>query len=489
MANQSIAKKMTTGVIWSYAERFLAQLITLVVSIVLARILDPEHYGTVAVVTVFITICDALVTGGFGNALVQKKDATDTDFNTICWFSIALAAVLYVILFFCAPIIAAIYKDDILVIVTRVMGVKFIFSAFNCVQQAYVQRKMMFKKFFFATLTGTLASAVVGIWIAINGGGVWALVAQYLTNTIIDTVFLYATIDWKPRFEFSKDSFNELWGFGAKMLASTMVFTVRDNIRSLVVGKKFSTTDLAYYNHGKKFPQLAVTDIVSSLGKVLFPALSEKQEHKEESVKIMRRSVSLSSYVLSPVIIGLIAVANVFVISILTQKWLPAVPYLRILCLVYITRSINTVFQKGILSIGHSEQVLYYEIGTSSATLLLLFIAAFIFNSITLIAWSYVVIEILGTLYYAFCVRNYFGYTYKEMVIDYFPSIIMSLIMAAVVLLIGKTPIAPIAVFIIQVIAGIFVYVILSIISKNKDFKYLCSYISKATEHFGNKNK
>lgn len=234
-------------------------------------------------------------------------------------------------------------------------------------------------------------------------------------------------------------------------------------------------------------PYLITLDDYVRLGKVLFPALSEKQDEKDSSVKLMRRSVSLSSYVLSPVIIGLIAVADVFVTSILTQKWLPSVPFMRILCLVYITRSINTVLQKGILSIGHSDQVLYYEIGTSSLTLFLVFIAAFVFNSIPLIAWSYVVVEILGTIYYAICVNIFFGYTYREMIFDYFPSILMSILMAIPVLLIGRIPLAPTAVLIIQVLTGIAVYIILSFVTKNKDFQYLWSYAKKIAERFNRK--
>ena len=245
--------KITANLLWTYAEKFLAQGITLLVSIILARILDPDQYGTIAIVTVFITIGDALVTGGFGNALVQKKNSSDLDFNSICWLSLFVAVILYGILFISAKEIANFYDANILVPVIRVMGIKFIFSAINSIQQAYVQKQMMFKKFFFATLGGTLFSGVFGIAMALSGYGVWALVGQYLSNTVINTLILAITIKWKLKFQISWKSIKELWKFGSKMLASTIVYTVKDNIRSLIIGKKFTSADLAYYNQGNRF--------------------------------------------------------------------------------------------------------------------------------------------------------------------------------------------------------------------------------------------
>ena len=280
--------KITANLLWTYAEKFLAQGITLLVSIILARILDPDQYGTIAIVTVFITIGDALVTGGFGNALVQKKNSSDLDFNSICWLSLFVAVILYGILFISAKEIANFYDANILVPVIRVMGIKFIFSAINSIQQAYVQKQMMFKKFFFATLGGTLFSGVFGIAMALSGYGVWALVGQYLSNTVINTLILAITIKWKLKFQISWKSIKELWKFGSKMLASTIVYTVKDNIRSLIIGKKFTSADLAYYNQGNRFPALLVTNIVESLGTVIFPVLSMEQDSKGNVRNFMR---------------------------------------------------------------------------------------------------------------------------------------------------------------------------------------------------------
>lgn len=475
--NKSTVKTIATGVLWSYGERFLAQAITLIVSIILARILDPEHYGIIAIVQIFITICDALVTGGFGNALVQKKDAEDVDFNSITWVSIFLAIILYCLLFFGAPFISDFYSDELLTPVLRVMGLRFFFSAFNSVQQAYVQRKMIFKKFFFATLGGTIFSAFLGIGMAIIGFGVWALVAQYLSNTVIDTIILYLTIDWKPKFQLSFVRVKRLWQFGSRMLAATMIFTIKDNIRSLIIGKKFSSSDLAFYNQGKKYPAIVVSDIVESLGKVLFPLLSNEQDSRDKIKSLMRQAIRLSSYLLTPIIIGMISSADVFVSVVLTEKWLPCVPYFRILCLVYLTRSLSTIFQKALLSIGYSGANLLHETITSIATVVLIFLAAFIFENIELIAWSYVMVMLIGLVIFSVFIKRSFSYGYFEMVKDYFPSLIMSLFMGGSVYLCGYLPINNIFKLVLQILIGIVIYISLSVVMKDKSYRYLRSKV------------
>ena len=325
MQEGSKQNNMASNLIWSYAERFLAQGITLLVSIILARILSPEDYGVIAIVTVFVAIGDALVTGGFGNALVQKRNATVDDFNSIFWLSVCVAFILYGVLFLCAPVIAKFYSNESLTFIVRIMGIKFVFSAFNSVQQAYIQKKMIFKKSFFGSLGGTVISAVFGIAMALEGFGVWALVVQYLSNAIINTMILWCIIEWKPQMSISIKSLKELWKFGSQMLASTIVYTIKDNIRSLVIGKRFTASDLAYYNQGNRFPALLVTDIVESLGKVIFPILSKEQDSKEGIKQYMRKSIRISSFLLNPAVIGLFSIADTFIVVLMTEKGMPCV--------------------------------------------------------------------------------------------------------------------------------------------------------------------
>lgn len=460
MDNQNISKKrMISGLGWAYGERITAQTVSFIVSIILARLLDPEHYGTVALVTVFISILNALVTGGFGNALVQKKDATEKDFNTICWFSIAVSLLLYLVLFLCSPLIANFYNMEILSSITKVMGFRIVISAFNSIQHAYVQRTMQFKKFFFSTLGGTIVSAVVGIVLAYLGFGVWALVAQYMTNSVIDTIVLLITIEWRPAFEFSKESFSSLFSYGIKMLGATVINTLQINLRSLIIGKVFSAEDLAYYNRGQQFPSLLMENVIGSMQKVLLPGLAKQQTEIDELKQTMRQSVRLSSFILIPAIIGLMAVSKNFILLLLTEKWISAVPYLCILSLVYIARPLNMVFQSGLLAIGKSECNLVHEVVCSIASIVLVVLSAFILKNVRLVAWSYVAVMILGTFIFGYYVIMHLDYSLSEMIRDYCPYFFSALFMGGIVYSVYLIKLPTLISLIVQILIGTCIYI------------------------------
>ena len=251
------------GLFWTFGERIIAQLVSLVVTIILARLLDPEHYGIISIVTVFITFCNIFVSSGFGSAVVQKKNADDDDFNTAFMIGFIISLILYAVIFTFSPFIGNFYNMPLLSPVMRIMGLRLILASFNTIQHAYIQKNMQFKKFFFATLIGTVISAVVGIIFAVLGFGVWALVAQYLTNTIIDSIVLLLIGQWKPKFVLKKSRAKKLFSFGWKVLVTEVVYTLEGDIRSLIVGKVFGSADLAYYDQGKKYPSLLVTNINS----------------------------------------------------------------------------------------------------------------------------------------------------------------------------------------------------------------------------------
>lgn len=459
-------KKIISGIGWAYAERLAAQLVTFAVSVILARLIAPEAFGMIAIVMTFINICDALTIGGFGNALIQEKDADKRDFNTVCWLSVGVAFCLYILLFVFSGTIERFYRMDGLAAVIKVMGIRVIVSAFNSVQQAFVQRKMQFKKFFYATLGGTLASAGVGIGMALSGFGIWALVGQYMTNSVIDTLALFFIVEWKPAFEFSIKSLKKLWRFGMKMLLSTLTYTAKDSIRSLIIGKKYTSGDLAYYNQGQKYPSLLMSDLVDSIGKVLFPFLSEKQENKNEMKSYMRKSIRTSAFILCPVLLGLISAADTFVVVVLSDKWYGCIIYMRILSLVYLTRPLSTVFQKSLLAIGNISVNLAHELITSALTIAMMLVCVFYVDSIPLIAWSYVIITVIGTSFFAFFTKKNFQYRYLEMLRDYLPSLVVSCLMGSVVFAIGQISINVYIKLVLQVIAGIGVYSLITYLFK-----------------------
>ena len=301
-----ITKKSVIGnFIWRFAERCGAQLVTFIVSIVLARILDPKDYGTIALVTVFTTILQVFVDSGLGTALIQKKNADDLDFSSVFYFNFIVCIILYVGMFIAAPYIALFYKDTTLTPVIRVISLTIVISGVKGIQQAYVSKNMLFKRFFFSTIGGTIFSAVLGIAMAYMGYGVWALVAQQLSNTAIDTLILWLTVKWRPKKMFSYERLKGLFSFGWKLLISSLLDTAYNNLRNLIIGKLYSSSDLAFYNQGEKFPKVIVMNINASIDSVLLPTMSIEQDNPERIKQMTRRAIKTSTYVMAPLMMGL----------------------------------------------------------------------------------------------------------------------------------------------------------------------------------------
>ncbi len=479
----SSKQKVAGGLFWSYGERIMAQLVSLIVSIVLARLLDPENYGVISIVMIFITLCDAIVTGGFGNSIVQKKDADELDVNTMLICSVATSFFLYVILFLAAPFIADFYQMEIIRPILRVLGLRLLISGVNSIQRAWIQKRMLFKRFFISTSFGTIISAVVGISMAYMGAGAWALVGQYLTNSFIDTVVLFITNDWRPKLQFSFDRAKQMLSYGWKVLLTTVVYTVEGDLRSLIVGKQFGSADLAYYDQGKKFPNLLVSNINTSISNVMFPVLSKNQDNRERMKAICRRSIKTSTYLLAPLLLGLIAVSNEFVRVILSDKWLPCVPFLQILTLVYLVRPLTTTDQQAIMSTGRSDLTLRIMIAVNVTDVILLLIAVFAMKSVIMIAVGALLTEVVSMALFMKYVKKCIGYTYLEQLSDIAPSLLLAISMGVIVYLVGKINVNVIIVLFLQVIVGAGYYLAMSCILHFEPFIYLVKMLK---EKFGN---
>ena len=269
---------------WKFAERIASQAVSFVVSIVLARILAPSDYGAIAMVMIFVTLANVIAEGGFSSALIQKKDADKLDFSTVFYFSIAFSIVLYVTLYFAAPYISLFYGEgyEILTPVLRVIGLQVIIYAANSVQQAYVSKKMMFQKFFWSTLIGTIVSAIIGLAMAYSGYGIWALVGQQLSMAITNIIVLYLVTRKLPGVMFSYERLKGLFNYGAKILGASLLVSLFLDLRSLIIGKLYSAKDLAFFDRGRQFPNLIVVNVNSSVGAVLFPKMSEQQDDNQK---------------------------------------------------------------------------------------------------------------------------------------------------------------------------------------------------------------
>lgn len=466
-------RKVLSGLFWSYGERLTAQGISLIVSIILSRILCPEEYGIIAIVLIFISICDAFLIGGLGNSLIQKKDSDDLDASSIFYCSMSISIVLYIILFFTAPLISRFYDNEVLIPLIRVLALRLPISGYNTIQQSIIQKKMAFKKFFYATISGTFISGIIGILMAIRGFGVWALVGQYLSKTIIDTLVLFVQNRWVPKLKFSLIRTKVLVKFGWKLLVSNLIYTFEGNCRGLFVDKVFGPSDLAFYDQGNKFPNLIVANINSTISKVLFPALSHEQDNISILKKMCRRSVKIGLFILTPLMTGLIIISKDFVRVILTDKWLPCVEFLQILSLVYFFKPLATMCQQAILALGKSQISLKIELIQSIFSIGLLCISVFMFKNLIAVAWSNVIVEILGIILLTYHIHSLIGYTYKEQLSDVLPIVLNSLIMGIIVYIIHFFHISPLYTLITQIIVGIISYIFISFITKSDSLIYI----------------
>lgn len=474
-------KTVFSNLIWRFAERIGAQIVAFIVSIVLARILDPSAYGTVALITVFTAILQVFVDSGLGNALIQKKDADNLDFSTVFYTNILFCSALYILLFFLSPLIADFYEDVSITSYMRVLGLTIVISGIKNVQQAYVSRNMIFKKFFFSTLGGTFAAGVVGVIMACNGFGVWALVAQQVTNTAIDTLILWVTVKWRPDFAFSFKRLKGLFSYGWKLLLSYLIGTLCENLSQLLIGKNYSSSDLAFYNQGDKFPKLIVTNINTSIDSVLLPAMSDVQEDKIKVKDMTRRSIKVSTYVMAPLMMGLAFCGNSIIGLLLTDKWLSCVFYMQIFCITYMFYPIHTANLNAIKAVGRSDLFLKLEIWKRLISIVTLLITMFI--SVETMALSLLFTSVTSQIINSWPNKRLLNYGYGEQLKDILPAIGLALIMGIIIYPIQNFGFSYFLTLLIQIAVGATIYIGGSKILHLDSFEYILvlakSYITK----------
>ncbi len=470
-------KTVTTNFFWKFLERCGSQGVTFIVSIVLARLLAPEVYGTIALVTVFTTLLQVFVNSGLGNALIQKKDSDDLDFSTVFYFNILFSLALYLLMFFVSPLIAALYGEPTLTPVLRVLSLTIVFSGIRNVQQAYVSKQMIFKKFFVVTLGATLGSAIIGIAMAYMNFGVWSLVGQQLSNAVLSAILLWVTVKWRPKKMFSFLRLKGLYSFGWKLLVSATIDTLYNDLRTLIIGKLYTTSDLAYYNKSKQFPHLIVNNVNLSIDSVLLPTMSSVQESKEKVKAMTRRAIKTSTYIMMPLMVGLAVCAEPLVRVVLTEKWMPCVPYLRIFCFTYAFYPIHTANLNAIKAMGRSDLFLKLEIAKKIVGLVLLF--ASMWYGVMAMAYTSLVTSVVSQIVNSWPNKKLLNYSYSEQLKDIFPQIILSIVMGACVYCVQFLNIAMGIRLIFQVVLGIIVYIAASVLFRIDSFKYVLGLLRK----------
>ncbi|MFI3326819.1 MAG: lipopolysaccharide biosynthesis protein [Clostridia bacterium] len=471
MNKNSVIKNM----MWKFAERCGSQGITFMVSIILARVLSPDEYGTIALVTVFITILNVFVSSGFPNALIQKKDADELDFSTVFYFNMFSCTVMYIILYFCAPFVANFYENETLTILIRVLGIKLIISGFLAVQNAYISKKMQFKKFFYSTLSATILSGVIGTIMVYSGCGVWSLVGQTLSLVCTSTIILWFTSDFRPKLMFSIKRLKGLFSYGWKLLVFYLIDTIYTNLRSLIIGKGYSDESLAYYNKANQFPALIINNLNNSIDGVLFPVMAKIQDNIIKLKIMTRKSIKTTGYIVWPCMIGLFVCAEPLIELILTEKWLPCVPYLRLFCIIYAFKPTESANLNAIKSLGRSDlllklQIIKKAIGVFSIILTMNY-------GVFAIAVAAAIVAPIEMFINASPNKRLINYSYKEQIKDILPAILNSVFMGACIWFIQYLTLPLILILILQVLVGSTVYIVLSMIFKLEAFNTVLSLL------------
>lgn len=456
--NSTFKKKVVSSLAWAFLERCGAQGVGLIINIILARLLLPEDYGVLAIMVIFTNLANQFVQNGFNTSLIQNSDVSEEDYSSVLHISMAITVGLYGVLWFAAPGIGAFYQTPGLVWPFRVLSLVLFPSNIQSVQTAKLRREMDFKALFYLTLAGSISGGVIGVLLAFCGGGVWALAAQQLAGSIGTCVALWVRLKWRPQAIINWGRVRVLFSYGWKLLVAGILNTLYNDLTGLIIGKKYSTTMLAYYDKGQMLPNKLIVNINDSIQNVMLPALASEQDHRERCKQMMRRSVQVSCFVIFPMMAGLAAVAEPVVTILLTEKWLPCVPFMQLTCLIYASIPISTANLQAIKAMGRSDVFLKLEIIKKVIGLTTLAVTVFCFNSAIAIMWGTAITMPLGLFVNAFPNKRIVGYSFLEQIRDVLPPLILSFVMVGVVYAVGFLKLFVWVRLVAQISIGVFIY-------------------------------
>lgn len=432
----SLKEKTVKGVFWSSVDRFSSQGIQFIFSILIARILLPSDYGTVAMLSIFLAISQTFIDSGFGTALIRKIDRTEEDFSTVFYFNIAVALVFYGILWLTAPCIADFYDIPLLKDITRVVALTLVFGSLSGIQSAKLSIAIDFRSRAIISIIVTTVTGALGLWMAYSGYGVWALVIQSVVSSLLRSILLWSFVRWIPKLVFSWKSFKELFSFGSKLLASALLDTAYNNIYTLVIGKFFSPSALGVYSRADSLAQYPSSNITGVLQGVTFPVLSSIQNEPERLAGSYRKFIRLSAFIVFPMMTGLAAVADPLIRLVLTDKWEGAIYLLQILCFSLMWYPVHAINLNILQVKGRSDYFLKLEIIKKIQGVVILCITL----PMGLVAMCYgrVVSSVLGLIYNTYYTKRLIDYGFREQMKDLIHILVHSLVMCAAVFLIVR---------------------------------------------------
>ena len=471
----SLKDKTVKGVIWSAVDRFSAQGIQFVFSILIARLLVPEDYGVIAMLNIFLAVSQTFIDSGFGTALIRKIDRTETDFSTVFYFNIAVAVFFYLGLFFAAPAIANFYNTPLLVPVTRVTAINLVIGSLSGIHNAKLSIAIDFKSRAKISIVSAVLTGAVGLWMAYSGYGVWALVVQTVFAGIIRTIMLWIIVKWYPKLVFSWKSFKEMFSFGSKLLASGLLDTIYNNIYPLVIGKIFSPSTLGLYAKAKSLADFPSANITGVLQNVTFPVLSSIQNEEDRLADAYKRFLRISAFVIFPLMLGLSSVADPFIRLALTDKWEGAIYLLQIICFALMWYPIHAI-NLNILSVkGRSDYFLKLEIIKKVQGVFILCIT--VPMGIVAMCYGQVISSMISLIWNTHYTKKLIGYGFLAQIKDLLPIFIHSLIMWGLVLLIVHFMPTLWLKLIVGILTGIIYYIVGSYIMKFPEMNELLTIL------------
>ena len=426
---ESLKNKTVKGVGWSFIDNLSSSGITFLVGLVLARLLTPSEYGIMAILTIFIAVSNSIVDSGFSNALIRKTDARRVDYNTVFLFNLLVSGLLYVVLFLAAPAISRFFKEPLLVEVMRVIGWVLVINALAIIPRTLFVKEVNFKTQTKVSLIASISSGVIGIGMALAGLGVWSLVGQQLSRQLLNTLFLWGYCKWKPVWEFSIQSFKELFSFGSKLLLSGLLDTVFKEIYSLVIGRCYTSAQLGQYTRANQFNQIFSSNLTSVIQRVSYPVLSSIQDEPERLREAYRKVIKSTMLISFACMLGLAAVAKPLIIILIGEKWLLAVGFLQIICFRGMLYPLHAINLNILQVIGRSDLFLKLEIIKKIIAVGPLVLG--VLFSIEYMLWGSVCTSFIAYFLNSYYSANLINYPAKEQIKDILPTFIVSFLTAA----------------------------------------------------------
>lgn len=427
MSEINLKQTATSAVVWTAFQKYSGMIISFISGIILARLLTPRDYGCIGMLTVFMALSNTFIDGGFGSALIQKKQPSQLDYSTIFWWNLTMSGILYIILFFSAPSIAEFYDIPLLCPVLRVQAIVLIINALNLIQSNQLRKKLNFKLLSKITILTSIISLIITIAMAYNGFGVWSLVAQNLVSSAIPMLVFWFYVKWRPQRVFSWNSFRELFSFGGYMFLTTLINTFCAKLNSLLIGKLYSAATLGYFSKAMSTESLASQSISSVLTQITYPLYAQVQDDKAKLCNIIKRLTSSIAYLTFPLMFLLMLTANSIFILLYSDRWIDSVPFFQVLCLVGISSCLQAVNTQAIAAIGKSKVMFSWTLAKRTVGLVFM-IGGLMYGGM----WGF----LIGIIVYNwFCyfvnigmVSKYIGYKWLNQLLDLLPIVSVSII-------------------------------------------------------------